>query len=99
MGDLIIVVDIQNDETVRCEFVQNSCMPKTQQWQKEKSYILHCDWQPKQVMCLVAYVSPQDKIIRLSPRPCFILDEFQKFLPGKFTACSQANTKHVSYIS
>lgn len=66
---------------------------------KQTYFTLWLAAEPKQVMCLVAYVCPQDKLIRLSPQPCFILDEFLILLPGKSTASSQANTIHVPHIS
>lgn len=65
---------------------------------KQTYFTLRLAAKTKQVMCLVAYVCPQDKLIRLSPQPCFILDEFLILLPGKYTAISQANTIHVTHI-
>lgn len=59
---------------------------------KQTYFTLWLAAKPKQVMCLLAYVCPQDKLIRLSPRPCFIRDEFIIILPDKSTTISQANT-------
>lgn len=65
---------------------------------KQTYFTLWLAAKPKQVMCLIAYVCPQDKLIRLSPRPHFILDEFLILLPGESTVITQANTIHVSHI-
>lgn len=48
---------------------------------------------------LVTYVCPQDKLIRLSAKSCFILDEFLLLLPEKATASSQANKIYVPHIN
>lgn len=61
--------------------------------------ILHCGWQPSQnKSCVFSHVCPLDKLIRLSPQCCFILDEFIILLPGKSTTISQANTICISHI-
>lgn len=52
----------------------------------------------KQVMCLVAYVCPRDKLIRPSLQPCFMSDEFLILSPSKSKAFSQANTLIVFHI-
>lgn len=67
---------------------------------KQTYFTLWLAAEPKQVMCLVAYVYPQDNLIRLSPQPCFILDEFLILLPGKSTAIRQANNNsRISHLS
>lgn len=65
---------------------------------KQTYFTLWLAAEPKQVMCPVAYVCPRDKLIRLSPQPCFILDEILILLPGDSTTISQANAIHVSHI-
>lgn len=65
---------------------------------KQTYFTLWLAAKPKQVMCLLAYVCPLDKLIRLSPQRCFILDEFIILLPGKSTTISQANTICISHI-
>lgn len=47
---------------------------------------------------LVTYVCPQDKLIRLPPKPCFILDEFLLLLQEKATTSSQASTIYVPRV-
>lgn len=66
---------------------------------KQNKPILHCGWQPSQSKsCFVKYVCPLDKLIRLSPQSCFILDEFLIILPRKSTVISQANTICIPHI-